>query len=197
MWLLDANVLIALTQSAHVHHAEAHAWFARQPNRLWATCAITQLAFLRLTSNPSVVGEKISPAQAMQALITLTDQAHHIYWPEAAEPMRMSTLNSDAVVGHRQITDAYLLGLALSQKQCLATLDRGLVTFAMRTGLSHGVELVSVLPAVHEARTAFNPTPRATGLSGLTAHSGSAARGLVEIDNGVAVAVTKRVRPKR
>lgn len=150
MWLLDANALIALTQAGHVHHNEAHAWFARQPKRMWATCAITQLAFLRLTSNPNVVGEKISPAQAMQALIALTEQAQHRDWPEAVEPMRMPSLNSDALVGHRQITDAYLLGLALSQKQCLATLNRGLVTFAMRIGLSHGIELVSVQAGVQE-----------------------------------------------
>jgi uncharacterized protein len=175
VWLLDANVLIALTQSAHVHHSEAHAWFSRCPDRHWATCAITQLAFLRLTSNPNVVGEKISPAQAMQALITLTDQAQHVYWPEATEPMRMPTLNSEAVVGHRQVTDAYLLGLALSQKQCLATLDRSLVTFAMRIGLSHGVELVSAAPAVHEAGTAFNLTRGSTGLPALIAQPGEAA----------------------
>jgi uncharacterized protein len=155
-WLLDANVLIALTQSAHVHHAEAHAWFSRSPNRHWATCAITQLAFLRLTSNPNVVGEQISPAQAMQALVTLTEQPQHTYWADATEPMRMLTMNSDALVGHRQVTDAYLLGLALSQKQCLATLDRGLVTFAMRIGLSHGIELVSVPAGVHERGTEFN-----------------------------------------
>ena len=47
VWLLDANLLIALTHAAHVHHAEAHAWFDAVPKRRWATCALTQLAFVR------------------------------------------------------------------------------------------------------------------------------------------------------
>jgi predicted nucleic acid-binding protein len=63
---------------ALVHHAEARAWLARQPQRLWPTCAITQLALLRLISNPKLVGENISAAQAMKAQITLTDQAAHL-----------------------------------------------------------------------------------------------------------------------
>lgn len=145
-WLLDANLLIALTHSAHVHHAEAHTWFAAQPKRRWATCALTQLAFVRLTSNPKVVGSEITPAEAMQALATMAAQPTHAYWPDAPEPLQLATLRSAALVGHRQVTDAYLLGLAAVRKQCLATLDRGLVSFANATGLSAHVELVSAQP---------------------------------------------------
>ena len=143
VWLLDANLLIALTQQAHIHHTEAHAWFALQPNRLWATCALTQLAFVRLTSNPQIVGERITPEQAMQALRTMTAQPQHVYWHDTPEPLAMATLNSAALVGHRQVTDAYLLGLAAHQRQCLATLDRGLVSFAQALGLGACAELVS------------------------------------------------------
>ena len=143
VWLLDANLLIALTQQAHIHHAEAHAWFVRQPDRLWATCALTQLAFVRLTSNPQVVGEGITPEQAMQALAAMTTNPQHAYWHDSPEPLAMATLNSAALVGHRQVTDAYLLGLAAHQRQCLATLDRGLVSFAQAVGLSAHAELVS------------------------------------------------------
>lgn len=150
-WLLDANLLIALTQAAHIHHAEAHAWLAQHRDRPWATCAITQLAFVRLTSNPQVVGERITPAQALQALATMTAQAQHQYWPDAPEPLALATLNSAALVGHRQVTDAYLLGLAAHKGQRLATLDRGLVAFAQAIGLAGHVELVGGgRVAVHE-----------------------------------------------
>ena len=151
VWLLDANLLIALTHAAHIHHAEAHAWLEQKPGRPWATCAMTQLAFVRLTSNPHVVGEQITPAAALQALATMTAQPQHVYWPEAPEPLAMATLNSAALVGHRQVTDAYLLGLAVHQRQRLATLDRGLVTFAQAIGLAAHVELVSgTRVSVHE-----------------------------------------------
>jgi uncharacterized protein len=155
VWLLDANVLIALTQSGHIHHAEAHTWFNTHPKRRWATCALTQLAFVRLTSNPKVVGSDISPAQAVEALAGMTSNAAHEYWADGPEPPRMATLQSAALVGHRQVTDAYLLGLAAHRQQRLATLDRGLFTFAQATGTAGHLELVDARPTVQEARTAY------------------------------------------
>ena len=150
VWLLDANLLIALTHSAHIHHAEAHTWFAAHPKRRWATCALTQLAFVRLTSNPKVVGSEITPAEAMQALAAMAAQPTHEYWPDAPEPLHLATQQSAALVGHRQVTDAYLLCLAALRDQRLATLDRGLVSFAMGTGLAASVELVSAPSTVQE-----------------------------------------------
>lgn len=150
VWLLDANLLIALTHSSHIHHAEAHTWFAAQPKRRWATCALTQLAFVRLTSNPKVVGSEITPADAMQALANMAAQPTHEYWADAPEPLRLATLQSAALVGHRQVTDAYLLGLTAVRNQRLATLDRGLVSFALGTGLAANVELVSAQPMVQQ-----------------------------------------------
>ena len=150
VWLLDANLLIALTQAAHIHHAEAHMWFAAHPKRRWATCTLTQLAFVRLTSNPKVVDDEIAPARAMQALEAMTAQPAHEFWAEAPEPLQMATLRSAALVGHRQVTDAYLLGLATHMNQRLATLDRGLVSYALAAGLAEHVELVSARTTVQE-----------------------------------------------
>ena len=150
VWLLDANLLIALTHAAHIHHSEAHAWFALQPKRRWATCAITQLAFVRLTSNPKVVGGETTPAEALQALAAMVARPAHEYWSDAPEPAHLATLRSPALVGHRQVTDAYLLGLAVHKQQRLATLDRGLASFAQAAGLKANVELVSAAPTVQE-----------------------------------------------
>jgi uncharacterized protein len=155
VWLLDANLLIALTHAAHIHHTEAHAWFSAHPKRRWATCALTQLAFVRLTSNPKIVGSEITPAQAMQAVETMVAQPQHEYWPDGQEPLQMATLQSPALVGHRQVTDAYLLGLAVHHQQRLATLDRGLVSFALACGLAAHAELVSARPMVQEQAAAY------------------------------------------
>lgn len=150
VWLLDANLLIALTHAAHVHHIEAHAWFALLPKRRWATCVLTQLAFIRLTSNPRVVGATINPLQAMQALRSMVSQPQHTYWADAPEPLGLAPLTHAAVVGHRQVTDAYLLGLAAQRGECLATLDRGLASFAAAAGLAGHAELVSAATSVQE-----------------------------------------------
>jgi len=150
VWLLDANLLIALTHAAHIHHAEAHRWFALQPHRQWSSCSLTQLAFVRLTSNPKVAGASISPAEAMQALAAMTEQTGHEYWPESPEPVHVATLRSAALVGHRQVTDAYLLGLVAHKGQRLATLDRGLFSFANALGLGEHIELVNAQPLAQE-----------------------------------------------
>ena len=155
VWLLDANLLIALTHAAHVHHREAHAWFADRSDRSFATCALTQLAFVRLSCNPRVVGAEITPAQAMQALAELTAHSGHRYWADTPEPLGLATLNSAALVGHRQVTDAYLLGLAAEQGQNLATLDRGLVSYAAALRLQRHVELVSAPLSVQEPKAAY------------------------------------------
>ena len=161
VWLLDANLLIALTHAAHVHHAEAHRWFTLQPHRRWATCSLTQLAFVRLTSNPKVAGEIISPTEAMQALAAMAGQAGHEYWPESPEPLNVSTLSSAALVGHRQFTDAYLLGLTAHKGQRLATLDRGLLSFANALGLGAHIELVSAPPLAQESSASYAVKRRA------------------------------------
>jgi hypothetical protein len=78
----------------------------------------------------------------------MTALARHEYWADAPEPLQVATLSSAALVGHRQVTDAYLLGLAALRSQCLATPDRGLLTFAQAVALAANVEPVSALPAV-------------------------------------------------
>jgi toxin-antitoxin system PIN domain toxin len=155
VWLLDANLLIALTHAAHVHHRDAHAWFDALPQRRWATCAITQLAFVRLSSNSRVAGTDITPAQALQALAAMTALPAHEYWPESPPALQLATLNSPALVGHRQVTDAYLLGLAALRGHCLATLDRGLESFARSLGLASHIELVGAVLAVQEPRKRY------------------------------------------
>jgi hypothetical protein len=154
-WLLDVNLLIALTHASHIHHTEAHAWFAAVPRRRWASCALTQLAFLRLSSNPRVSGTQLTPAQAMRSLQELVAHPQHEYWEGAPAPLDVAALRHPALVGHRQVTDAYLLSLAASREQCLATLDRGLVSFAQASGLPASVELVQATPVVHEPRRRY------------------------------------------
>jgi uncharacterized protein len=63
--LLDVNVLLSLAWSNHLHHQAAHDWFARNASADWATCLFTQVGFLRLSLNPTIVGTKIDCAAAV------------------------------------------------------------------------------------------------------------------------------------
>ena len=115
--LLDGNVLIALTVSEHVHHDQAWGWFDPRNDR-FATCPITQGTLLRYLMR---AGE--TAHVALGTLQQVIEHPQHIFWPdEIVYDASMMT----GVIGHRQVTDAYLVELASYFGGSLATLDKGL-----------------------------------------------------------------------
>ena len=137
--LLDLNLLMALLWPAHEHHDAAHRWFrARRPAR-WATTPITQLGFVRLVSNPAFSRDALSPAAGVALLAKNLATPGHRFWTDSLQvPAALRTTHA-ALQGHQQLTDAYLLVLAVRRKAVLATFDRGLRSF-----VAHGaaVEIV-------------------------------------------------------
>lgn len=125
-YLLDANVLIALAWPVHVHHTIAHDWFERQGHLSWSTCPLTQLAFVRISSNARIISGAVSPRGAVQALAKILALTGHVFWPDNLQVGNLPSFSSKTLVGHRQVTDAYLLELAKHQNGKLATLDAGL-----------------------------------------------------------------------
>ena len=123
--LLDVNVLIALAWPVHVHHAVAHAWFEKHGHRSWSTCPLTQLAFVRISSNPKIISTAVSPRAAVKALGEIVALAGHVFWADDLQVRNLASFTSNALVGHRQVTDAYLIELAKHHSGKVATLDRG------------------------------------------------------------------------
>ena len=110
--LLDVNVLIALAWPLHMHHAVAHAWFERVGHKSWATCPLTQLAFVRISSNPKIISAAVSPRAAVHALSEMVGLVGHVFWADDLQVNDLASFSSKALVGHRQVTDAYLIELA-------------------------------------------------------------------------------------
>ena len=125
-YLLDVNVLIALAWPLHVHHVISHAWFESVGQQSWATCPLTQLAFVRISSNAKIISTAVSPRAAVQALSDMVALAGHVFWPDDLQVNDLASFTSNALVGHRQVTDAYLIELAKRHKGKVATLDAGL-----------------------------------------------------------------------
>jgi toxin-antitoxin system PIN domain toxin len=131
--LLDLNILTALLWPAHEHHEAAHRWFGHRADARWATCPLTQLGFVRVVSNPAFSRDAPSPAAAAVLLeANLTHPAHE-FWTESLQVPAAIKGMETGLQGYRQLTDAYLLGLARHRKSVLATFDRGLRTFAGAT----------------------------------------------------------------
>lgn len=115
--LLDGSVLIALTFSTHVHHEASRAWLTTVSEPL-ATTPITQGTLLR-----TAVRLGASTAEAFDLLLSLTTSNRHVFWPDDL-PYSWAIL--ERVVGHADVTDAYLVSMARDQASRLATLDRRL-----------------------------------------------------------------------
>lgn len=118
--LLDTNVLLALAWPNHQHHAAAHAWFRAQGRYGWATCAFTQLGFVRLSSNPAYTAEAVSPADAAALLRGLLSHKKHHFWPS---PAALNPAIYARALGHQQVNDAWLVEAARHQRGRLVTLD--------------------------------------------------------------------------
>lgn len=126
--LLDVNVLVALFWEGHNDHASAQQWFKENERRGWATCPITQAAFVRIVSNPSFSEEAVSPVEAVALLEEALDRSTHEFWPDHLSFAEAAAYLRPDLSGHKQITDAYLLGLAIHHQAKLATFDKPLAS---------------------------------------------------------------------
>jgi toxin-antitoxin system PIN domain toxin len=115
--LLDANVLIALLLADHVHHEAVERWMAGWDGK-FATCPITQGALVRL-----VTREAGTPRPAIELLSSVSQDERHSFW---SDDRSYTEVSMNGVIGHRQVTDAYLAHLARRNRGRIATIDSGL-----------------------------------------------------------------------
>ena len=132
--LLDVTVLIALLDPRHVHHDPAHHWFAQHGSEGWATCPLTQNAVLRILGHPRYPNSPGSPAAAMPLLIGLLSHPDHQFWADALSWSATSAIRGDQVLAHGQITDVYVLALAVHQQGMLASFDSRINTRVVAGG---------------------------------------------------------------
>jgi toxin-antitoxin system PIN domain toxin len=121
--LPDVNVLVALAWPNHVHHRAAWAWFDREAPAGWATAPVTELGFVRVSSNPRAIPAAGSPREAVIVLARICDRGRHEFW---ADDVRLLHERVERLATHRQVTDAHLLALARRRDGVLVTSDRGL-----------------------------------------------------------------------
>jgi uncharacterized protein len=123
--LLDVNVLIALLDAGHMHHAAAKAWLSDHIDPGWASCPLTQNGCLRILSTPEY--PRAQPlAEVAARLRDASTTQHHEFWPDDISVLQVERFAQDRWLTSRQITDAYLLGLAVHHGGRFVTLDRHL-----------------------------------------------------------------------
>ena len=121
--LLDVNVLVALLDAAHVHHARAMGWLRENIRHGWASSPLTQNGCIRILAQanyPNSVPAVQAAARLREAVRTM----HHAFWPDELSLLDDDLFNWTHLLGPRQLTDAYLLALAVQHRGRFVTLDR-------------------------------------------------------------------------
>ena len=121
--LLDVNVLIALLDAGHAHHRHATDWLAANLDHGWASCPITQNGCVRIMSQPGYP----MPLPAGEVAARLTEaaaDASHEFWPDAVSLLEAGRFAWGRLLGPRQVTDAYLLALAVEYGGRFVTFDQ-------------------------------------------------------------------------
>ena len=121
--LLDVNVLIALLDGGHVMHRQAMHWMEQAAADGWASCPITQNGVVRIMSQPGYPTPRPT-AKVAQRLAMACAAPEHAFWPADVNLLGSDVIDWQRLLGHRQITDAYLLALAVRNNGRLATFDQ-------------------------------------------------------------------------
>ena len=133
-YLLDVNVLIALIDPAHLQHDAAHSWFAQTGSASWATCPLTENGLLRIVGHPRYPNAPGTPATVAAVLQALRALPGHHFWPDDISLMNPALVQTERLLNHTQVTDSYLLALAVHHGGKLASFDRKLVADAVVGG---------------------------------------------------------------
>ncbi|MDO9319394.1 MAG: PIN domain-containing protein [Gammaproteobacteria bacterium] len=135
--LLDVNVLIALLDSAHIHHSQAMNWLSANIAEGWASCPITQNGCIRIMSQPAYPNSR-SPIEIASRLREATLSPQHQFWADDASLLNAELFDWQHLFNARQLTDAYLLALAVQHSGVFVTFDHAVPLRAVAgAGMEH------------------------------------------------------------
>ena len=131
--LLDVNVLIALLDSDHPFNGKMHRWWTDESPNGWASCPITENGVIRIMSNPNYRAvHPLNPNQIVEKLDAFAATTDHEFWPDDLSLRDEKIFERSLLTNSQQITDKYLLALAIKRGGRLVTLDAGIKVAAVR-----------------------------------------------------------------
>lgn len=139
--LLDVSFLIAVFDANHVSHRVARQWLEANIDSGWSSCAITQNAYVRTVSQPRYPNQ-LTPEAAISKLELACDSSHHTFRACEVSLTNPGMLRREQILGPSQVTDAYLLALAVRHGDRLVTLDHRIVSESVRDATPDHLVLV-------------------------------------------------------
>ncbi len=125
--LLDVNVLIALFDQDHVFNERAHQWLEAHAREGIATCPLTENGLVRILSHPNYSKSvRLIPADVIDRLARFCLHQNHVFWPDSVSLRESNVFRIERFLGPGQVTDLYLLALAVGESGRLVTFDDGI-----------------------------------------------------------------------
>lgn len=141
--LLDVNILVALMDEDHVHHQLAHDWFEDNKEAGWASCPLTENGLLRMFSNPAFIDPPVLLPELTGLLKRFCERSTHHFWADDISLRDPSVFLMSGVRGYRQLTDVYLLGLAVKHRGKFVTFDGGVPLAAVVGAKREHLEVIT------------------------------------------------------
>lgn len=139
--LFDVNLLVAMFDEDHVHHRRAQEWWAANRAAGWASCPLTQNGCMRVISQPSYPNP-VSVAFAHDFLGQQIAATDHVFWPDDISLLDLQLFDRSWILGPRQLTDVYLLALAVKHDGRLATFDGAIPLTAVRGATARHLQIL-------------------------------------------------------
>jgi toxin-antitoxin system PIN domain toxin len=136
--LLDVNVLIALLDPDHTLHTRAVEWFAEHARAGWASCPITQNGCARIMSHPGYPNA-LPASSVVERLAEASAAGHHEFWPDDVSVLDRKRFDHSRIHGPRQLTDVYLLALAVEHRGRFVTFDGAVPREAVATATARDI----------------------------------------------------------
>jgi uncharacterized protein len=133
-YLLDVNLMIALIDPAHVQHERAHLWFEKLGKKAWATCPLTENGVLRIVGHPRYPNSPGTPAAVAELMSRLLALPGHEFWADDVSLLDSQLTHCTRLLQSAQVTDSYILALAVAHRGQLATFDQNLIPDAVVSG---------------------------------------------------------------
>jgi len=140
-YLLDVNVLIALMDPSNHLHGPAQNWFASTGRKSWSTCPLTENGVVRIIGNPRYPNSPGSARIVAELLKAFVADPGHEFWPDDISLLNDEKFDITRMLNSSQVTDSYLLGLAIAHGGEFATFDRRLIPDAVLGGVQ-GLHLI-------------------------------------------------------
>src|SRR5450631_3749257 len=124
-------MLLSLFDEDHTSHGKAVTWWETNPAGGWASCPLTQNGFVRIVSGQGYERPYTS-RQARETFDAWVSRSDHVFWTDDVSFLDRTVFNHDRILSPHQITDVYLLALAVKHGARFVTLDRGVPIGAVR-----------------------------------------------------------------